>query len=218
MLQEALSQELKRGSSTSLADDTRAAVMAILSALSQTKDCAALTKAAHSIDTVAKRLAETHNKAEAQEVYAIYVRRLLGRAAQVCKTSSDFRGVRAPLREALVRQTGLTPPIQGSELGAKEVNTAIAQLLVARCQAEQQVAGSSDCPDVRAGYLELCPELTRGPDGASERTRVTNWSRSATASQTDSMSALVPSDCPCPRWSGAYTDRPARLMASATCP
>src|SRR5581483_12196024 len=64
MLQEALSQELKRGNTNDLAEDTRTAVLAILTAISQTKDCAALTKAAQSIDTVAKRLAETHNRTE----------------------------------------------------------------------------------------------------------------------------------------------------------
>ncbi len=67
----------------------RAAVGAILTALSQTSDCRALERAARSVDRIAKRHAKFRDAEETGEMLQVYLRRLLSRAADVCTSFKD---------------------------------------------------------------------------------------------------------------------------------
>ena len=78
-------------------------MVAIVTALSETQDCGALERAARSIDRVAQRHAKLRRRGGAGEVFRVYVRRLVGRAAEVCPTMADFRTVRRPIRDTLVK-------------------------------------------------------------------------------------------------------------------
>jgi len=113
MLEESLAQELRRNTGQGIDEAHRNSVVAIVTALSETRDCGALARAARSIDKVAQRLNRYGDVEEAGEVFDVYVRRLVGRAAEVCTTMADFRTVRRPLRDTLVKAPkigGLTTP------------------------------------------------------------------------------------------------------------
>ncbi|HTS82320.1 MAG TPA: hypothetical protein VMH40_17075 [Myxococcaceae bacterium] len=156
MLEESLAQELRRNTGQGIDEAHRNAVVAIVTALSETRDCAALARAARSIDKVAQRLNKYGDVEEAAEVFGVYVRRLVGQSAEVCTTMADFRAVRRPLRDTLVkapRLGGLTFPTT-----PEAANTRMAEILRDRCLADVAVSGATDCPEIFAGYVKLCDE------------------------------------------------------------
>lgn len=153
MLEESLSQELRGGPADRLDDAHRAAVVAIVTALAGTDDCRALQRAARSIDRVALRYARTKDSGETREVIDVYVRRLVGRAAQVCMSVKDFQAVRLPIRDTMLKSPdllGLNHPTE------EEANILVAAILRQRCEDELAYSGASDCPDVLRGYAALC--------------------------------------------------------------
>jgi hypothetical protein len=130
--------------------------VAIVTALSETHDCGALARAARSIDKVAQRLNRYGDVEEASEVFGVYVRRLVGQAAEVCTTMADFRAVRRPLRDTLVKAPklgDLTFPTT-----PETANTRMAEILRDRCLTDVAVSGATDCPDIFAGYAKLCDQ------------------------------------------------------------
>ncbi|HEY1418638.1 MAG TPA: hypothetical protein VGF41_12075 [Myxococcaceae bacterium] len=156
MLEESLAQELRRNTGQGIDEAHRNAVLAIVTALSETRDCAALARAARSIDKVAQRLNRYGDIDEAGEVFGVYVRRLVGRAAEVCTTMTDFRTVRRPLRDTLVKapkMAGLAYPTT-----PEAANTRMAEILRDRCLTDVAVSGATDCPDIFAGYAKLCDQ------------------------------------------------------------
>ncbi|HVP61484.1 MAG TPA: hypothetical protein VMT11_13040 [Myxococcaceae bacterium] len=156
MLEESLSQELRSNTGQGIDDAHRNAVVAIVTALSETRDCGALARAARSIDRVAQRHGKYGDVEETTEVFGVYVRRLVGQAAKVCKTMADFRAVRRPLRDTLVK----APLIGGLKFPTtpEAANTRIAEILRDRCLADMAVSGATDCPDIFAGYAALCDQ------------------------------------------------------------
>lgn len=156
MLEESLAQELRSNTGQGIDEAHRNAVVAIVTALSETWDCGALARAARSIDRVAQRHARYGDLEETTEVFKVYVRRLVGQAAEVCKTMADFRTVRRPLRDTLIK----APLIGGLTFPTTEeaANTRIAEILRDRCLADVVVSGASDCPTVFAGYAALCDQ------------------------------------------------------------
>ena len=153
MLEESLSQELRGTPADRLDDAHRVAVVAILTALAGTDDCRALQRAARSVDRVARRHARIKDQGETRDVIEVYVRRLLGRAAQVCTNLKDFRAVRRPIRETMLKSPellGLNDPTEA------EANFLIAAILRQRCEDELAYSGASDCPELLRGYAALC--------------------------------------------------------------
>jgi hypothetical protein len=156
MLEESLAQELRRNTGQGIDEAHRNSVVAIVTALSETRDCGALARAARSIDKVAQRLNRYGDVEEAGEVFDVYVRRLVGRAAEVCTTMADFRTVRRPLRDTLVKAPkmgGLTYPTTPDV-----ANTRMAEILRDRCLTDVAVSGATDCPEIFAGYAKLCDQ------------------------------------------------------------
>ena len=163
MLEESLSQEL-RGSDDKLDDAHRLAVVAILTALAGTDDCRALQRAARSVDRVAHRHALTRDEGETREVIDVYVRRLLGRAAQVCTNLKDFRAVRRPIRDTMLK----SPDLLGlNDPTAAEANLLISEILRQECEDELAYLGASDCPEVLRSYAALC--LKPGADDPEDQ-------------------------------------------------
>ncbi len=156
MLEESLAQELRRNTGQGIDEAHRNAVVAIVTALSETRDCGALARAARSIDKVAQRLNRYGDIEEASEVFGVYIRRLVGRAAEVCTTMADFRTVRRPLRDTLVK----APKIGDLKFPTtpEAANTRMAEILRDRCLTDVAVSGATDCPDIFAGYARLCSQ------------------------------------------------------------
>ncbi len=154
MLEESLSEELRANTKEGLDEEHRAAVVAIVSALSQTSDVHALERAARSIDRIARRHAQVGDVEESAEALKVYIRRLMGRAADVCTQFKDFRAVRRPIRDTLQKNP------QFLHLGPRatnaDVNLRLAEALRDRCLEEIAVSGATDCPDVIHGYADLC--------------------------------------------------------------
>lgn len=153
MLEESLAQELRGGPKDRLDDARRAAVVAIVTSLAGTDDCRALQRAARSIDRVALRYARTRDEGETREVIDVYVRRLVGRAAEVCLSVRDFQAVRQPIRDTMLKSPdllGLNRPTR------EEANILVAGILRQRCQDELASLGATDCPEVLRGYAALC--------------------------------------------------------------
>ncbi len=153
MLEESLSQELRGSPKDKLDDAHRLAVVSILTALAGTDDCRTLQRAARSVDRVTARYARTKDSDETRDVLDVYVRRLLGRAAQVCTSYKEFRAVRLPIRDTMLRNPdvlGLNNPT------AAEANLLIATVLRQRCEDELSYSGASDCPDILRDYAALC--------------------------------------------------------------
>ncbi len=154
MLEESLSEELRANTKEGLDEEHRAAVVAIVSALSQTSDTHALEHAARSVDRIARRHAQTGDIEETSEVLKVYIRRLMGRAADICTQFKDFRAIRRPIRDTLLRN----PELLGlkAHATAPDANVRIAETLRDRCREEMAVSGATDCPDILRGYAELC--------------------------------------------------------------
>ena len=153
MLEESLSQELRGGPAAKLDAAHRATVVAIVTALGETDDCRALQRAARSVDRVALRYARTKDEGETRDVIDTYVRRLVGRAAQVCSTLKDFQAVRRPIRDTMMKNPDLLGLNDPSE---EDANILTAAILCQRCQEELAYSGASECPDVLRHYQALC--------------------------------------------------------------
>ena len=157
MLREALEGELRADDQPGLSEAHRAAVVAIVGALSGTRDCEDLERATRTVDFLGKRSQQTGDIAEAQEVFSIYVRKLVGRAAMICPTLPEFLTVRRPLRDVLIKTPqlgGLTTTAGKITLG--DAGRKLAEILRERCRAEMAVSGVSDCPLIYESYQKLC--------------------------------------------------------------
>ena len=159
LLEEALVQELRRKTTAGLDDERRAAVTAILGALSATSSCKALVHASKSIDRIAGRKAQTGDSDEASEVFGVYVRNLLGRAVLNCPSLTDVQDVRRPLVMTLQRSPdlgGLKAPPAPTPAQAR---TRVAELLRQTCIDELNNKGNSDCAEVFTRYTQLCAKV-----------------------------------------------------------
>lgn len=169
MLEESLAQELKKNErEVGLDENVRSQIVAIVTAISQTHECDKLQRAALSIDRVAQRTVKVHDVVETGEVFRVYVRRLIGRAAIICASMHEFRNVRAPIRETLRRFPGLGE-LSGN-VSVAEANARVAELLRERCDDELKTSGASDCKQVYKGYSELCrspPVVLKTRDGGT---------------------------------------------------
>jgi hypothetical protein len=165
MLEESLALELRNDHDPGLDEPHRAAVVAILSALSHTSDCRGLARAARSVDKLASRHAVVKDSDELRDVFGLYVLRLVGRAAEVCN-AKDLLDVRRPIRDLLLRQPDLGT-LTGKPTPA-DADKRIGQLLKTRCQ-EELDSGVSECADVPRAWKKLCDDLPKQklPDGAA---------------------------------------------------
>ncbi len=181
MLEESLAQELRSNTGQGIDEAHRNAVVAIVTALSETKDCGALARAARSIDRLAQRHSRYGDLEETGEVFGVYVRRLVGQAAEVCKTMADFRAVRRPLRDTLVK----APLIVGLKFPttSEAANTRIAEILRDRCLADVAVSGATDCPEIFAGYAALCDQPEVPPKEVAGAAPVKGKADAGTAQQ-----------------------------------
>lgn len=162
MLEESLSQELRAAPTRGMDDARRAGVRAIITSLAGTDDCRALQRAARSVDRVARAHAVTRDEGETREVIDVYVRRLLGRAALVCGTLKDFRAVRQPIRDSMLRNPewlGLNEPTEA------EANLLTAAILRQKCEEEMAYSGATDCPAILRAYAGLCEKGARDEAG-----------------------------------------------------
>ncbi len=164
MLEESLALELRGDKGPGLDEPHRAAVIAILTALSHTSDCRALAHAARSIDKLATRHAQSQDLEESREVMSLYAVRLVGRAAEVCN-AKDLLDVRRPIRDLIARLptlaglTGKPTPV--------DIDKRIAELVLKHCQDELS-SGLSECTEVPHAWTKMCAELTKShqADGA----------------------------------------------------
>jgi hypothetical protein len=162
MLEESLAQELRSDTSPrGLDEGHRAAIIAILVALSDSSDCKALEQAARSVDKLAKHHARTDDVEETGEVFRLYVRRLVGRAAVVCGNMKEFHAVRRPIRDTLIK----APELGGlkGKMKPAEANRVIAELLWQHCAEEVEATGVTDCPDIAKGYERICEGSKKDP-------------------------------------------------------
>jgi hypothetical protein len=161
MLEESLALELRDDKGPGLDEPHRAAVVAILSALSHTSDCRALARAARSIDKLATRHAQSQDVEESREVMSLYALRLVGRAAKSCN-AKDLLEVRRPIRDLIASLPSLAGLTGKPTL--KDADRRIAELVLKRCQ-EEIDSGISECADVLPAWKKLCVELTKVPNG-----------------------------------------------------
>ena len=166
MLEESLAQELRQNKADGLTGAGRNAVVAIVTALSHSNDCKALERAARSIDRVAQRHAAVQDDVETAEVFRIYVRRVVGRAAVACKTMKELEAVRRPIVETLAR----IPEVLGAPAKFKpvEANMWVANLLLDSCTAEAAMSGTAECNNIVEHYIGLCAGSTKTPLPAEE--------------------------------------------------
>lgn len=139
-----------------------------MTALSQTRDCDRLQRAALSIDRVAQRHAKVQDAVETGAVFEVYVRRLVGRAAQVCSSLHEFQLVRRPMRDTLMKI-----PDVGDLTGKVDhalANRRVAEILRERCDSEVEMSGASDCREIYAGYVKLCASLAPAALEAAKNT------------------------------------------------
>lgn len=157
MLEESLAQELRTNDDgEGLGDARRAAIVAILSALSHTSECKSLEHAARSVDKLAKHHAKIDDLEETREIFRIYVRRLVGRGVERCYALKEVRAVRRPIRDTLIRLPELGD-LEG-KITPRQSNARIAQLLHDRCSDEVESTGVTDCPEIWKGYDRFCRE------------------------------------------------------------
>lgn len=155
MLEESLALELRSDTGPGLDEPHRAAVKAIVSALSHTSDCRALSRASRTINKLAARHAQNKDLDESREVLDIYVLRLVGRAAQVC-SAKDLLDVRKPLRDFVLHQpdlAGLPPKSAPADADRK-----LAEIVKARCD-DEIAAGIQECADVPKSWKKLCDDI-----------------------------------------------------------
>ena len=176
MLEESLALELRGDTAArGLDDQHHRAVLAILEALSHTSDCTALVQSARSVDKLVPKplphaaapVVTDDSEDNTYEVFSLFVRRLVGRAAQICGSAREFREVRRPIREELQHLPGLGK--KTGKLGNAEANHRIAEIIKESCLDEAQASVlSSDCVDVMKGYARICGELGKQPNFAEE--------------------------------------------------
>jgi len=153
MLEESLALELRDDKGPGLDEPHRAAMVAIVSALSHTTDCRALEHAARTVD----KLARKSDPEESREVISLYALRLVGRAARAC-SPKEVLAVRKPIHELMARR----PEMAGlpGRPSSAEVDKRIAQLVKSGCDAELQ-AGVGECTDVPEAWKKLCDEIAK---------------------------------------------------------
>jgi len=156
MLEEALMRELRDNEEPGLKGGARTAVIAILTALSETPDCRALEKAVHSVAKISRRHAQVQDEEESQEVFGVYARRMLGRAYIICHKPEDFESVRTPLRTTLIRN----PEFGGKsgKLTVAQANARIAEIVRNSCLAELAATGVGDCAEIFPQAVKLCDQ------------------------------------------------------------
>jgi len=159
MLEESLAQELRSNTQEGLDEPHAAAVMAIVTALSESNDCRSLQKAARSVDRVARRHAQVQDPVETSEILKVYVRRIIGRAALVCPSFKDFTDVRRPIRDTVVRSPEMLN-LKGHPSVA-EVNARMGEVLRDSCLAENAISGATDCPDILRATRRCASASTR---------------------------------------------------------
>jgi hypothetical protein len=156
MLEEALMRELRDNDEPGLQGGARTAVIAILTALSETPDCRALEKAVRSVARISKRHAQVQDAEESQEVFGVYARRMLGRAYLICHKPEDFESVRTTLRTTLIRN----PEFGGKtgKLTSAQANARIAEIVRDSCLRELAVTGVGDCAEIFPQAVKLCDQ------------------------------------------------------------
>jgi hypothetical protein len=154
MLEEALISELNKKEGPGLSEEHRASVVAIVTALSSSSDCRALGKAARSIDRIAKRRVKSGDSVEGQEVFGVYVRRLVGRAVEICKNPQEVALVDRPLVDTLMK----TPDLGGlkGKITEAQAGQRIAEILRDECNAEITISGATECPEILRAYGRIC--------------------------------------------------------------
>jgi hypothetical protein len=157
MLEESLALELRDDTGPGLDEPHRAAVVAILTALSHTSDCRALARAARSVEKLATRHAQSKDVEESREVLSLYILRLVGRGAEVCPTK-DFLDLRRPIRDLVLRLPELAG-LTGKPAPAA-VDQRIAQISKTRCQ-EELDSGVSECAEQPHAWTKQCAELAK---------------------------------------------------------
>ncbi len=162
MLEESLGNELRNKKTEGLDEAHRSAVVAIVSALAQSSDCGALERAAHSIDKITMHHASAGDAQEVLQIFRIYVRRLVGRAAMACKTMKDFANVRKPLIDAIQRM----PELGGAMIKLPDpvANERVARLLVEVCDEQSSSQGMTECSAIFDHFTLLCADGTKVPD------------------------------------------------------
>jgi hypothetical protein len=157
MLEESLALELRDEHEPGLDEPHRAAVVAILTALSHTSDCKALGRAARTIDKLALRHAQRQDLDEASEVLGLYVLRVVGRATQVCQPK-DLIEARRPIRDFLLKQ----PTIGGltGKPAPADVDRRIVAILRQR-SADEVAGGVAESSDVPAALDKACKVILR---------------------------------------------------------
>jgi hypothetical protein len=156
MLEEALALELRDDKGPGLDEPHRAAMVAIVSALSHTTDCRALEHAARTVDKLAGKRGQLDLE-EARDIVAIYLLRLVGRAAVAC-SPKDLLDVRKPFRDLIKRRpemAGLT-----AKTNPHDVDRKIAEIIKTSCQ-EELDAGVGECTDVPEAWKKLCDGVAK---------------------------------------------------------
>jgi hypothetical protein len=154
MLEESLVQELHRPNHEAVDSQHQAAIEAIIDALAHVPNCTSIERATRTVERIAQHQTETRHTDEVTRLFGLYVRRMVGRAAQLCPSMREFHDVIGPLEESLVKM----PELGGypSNISAPEANERVAQLLRSDCAQEIAVSGTTDCADILKKYAKLC--------------------------------------------------------------
>lgn len=185
MLEESLALELRGGTNRpGLDGQQQLAVGAILSALSYSSDCHALAQAARTVERLprslrARREAQAAAQAaqepavevdlkELSQVFSLYVKRLLFRAASACTRPKDYREVRLPIATSLIALPALGGGSEG-KLRAADAVERLAELLREGCDEDREAGLAASCADMLAGDQRLCAEMRKLPGFAEEQ-------------------------------------------------
>jgi hypothetical protein len=157
MLEESLALELRSDTAPGLDEPHRAAVVAILSALSHTSDCHALARATKTVEKLARRQAQSKDIDEAREVLNLYIVRIVGRAAEAC-TAKDLLEMRKPIRDVILHQ----PAMAGlkAKPTAADADHQIAHILQTECEDESNQS-LSQCGDLARSWKKLCDQMAK---------------------------------------------------------
>jgi hypothetical protein len=164
ILVESLSRELAQVGDTEAdpLDTHHIAIRQIVSSLAATSDCDDLVTAARASDRLLHH-ARSEDSGDSDQVFTLFIRRVVGRAALVCRSFADFAAVREPIRASLAKVPWLlgvpkTPP-------GPDLNAAVANRLVRACTDEMAETATSDCPAIELHYDDLCRKVEQ--DGAA---------------------------------------------------
>jgi hypothetical protein len=155
MLEESLALELRDDKGPGLDEPHRAAVVAIVSALSHTTDCRALAHASRTIDKLARKGGS--DLAEQREVVDLYLLRLVGRAAWGC-TPKELLEVRRPMRDLIEHRPEIAS-LTGRPT-KRQVDKRIAEIVKASC-AQELEAGLTECHDLGESWKKLCDGIAK---------------------------------------------------------